>query len=84
MSEKHLDPARSIIAKIGIEKVAEVTGKHVSRVYRWMYPKERGGTGGFIPQADAQTLLQYSRENGIALSAAEFIEAAPVEAGEAA
>ena len=74
MSETHLDPAKSVIAKIGIEKVAEVTGKHVSRVYRWMYPKEKGGTGGFIPQADAQTLLGYARREGIALSPSEFLE----------
>ncbi len=77
MSDKHLDPAKSVIAKIGIEKVAEVTGKHVSRVYRWMYPKDRGGTGGFIPQADAQALLVYARQKDIALSPAEFIEAVP-------
>lgn len=83
MSEKHLDPARSVIAKIGIEKVSEVTGKHVSRVYRWMYPKEKGGTGGFIPQADAQAILSFARENNIPLLPSEFIEPAPT-AGEAA
>lgn len=77
MSDKHLDPARSVIAKIGIEKVAEVTGKHISRVYRWMYPKDRGGTGGFIPQADAAAILSYARNNSIPLSAAEFLEPSP-------
>lgn len=76
MSEAHLEPAKSVIAKIGIEKVAEITGKHVSRVYRWMYPKEKGGTGGFIPQTDAQAILGYARLNGIALSASEFLEPA--------
>lgn len=79
MSEKHLDPARSVIAKIGIDKVAEVTGKHVSRVYRWMYAKEKGGTGGFIPPEDAKTLLAWARGNGVLLSASEFLEPAPVE-----
>jgi len=79
MSEKHLDPARSVIAKIGIEKVAEVTGKHVSRVYRWMYTREKGGTGGFIPPEDAKALLAWARGNGISLSASEFLEPAPVE-----
>ncbi|GAA4169278.1 hypothetical protein GCM10023069_25580 [Shinella granuli] len=72
MSEKHLDPAKSIIAKIGIEKVSEITGKHVSRVYRWMYPKERGGTGGLIPQSEAPALLSYAKANDIELSPAEF------------
>jgi len=79
MSEKHLEPARSVIGKIGIEKVAEITGKHVSRVYRWMYPKEKGGTGGFIPPEDAKALLAWARENGVAISASEFLEPAPVE-----
>lgn len=77
MSEAHLEPAKSIIGKIGIEKVAEITGKHPSRVYRWMYPKDRGGTGGLIPQSEAPTLLQYARANGIELSAEEFF--APLE-----
>ncbi|SOC45732.1 hypothetical protein SAMN05892877_117121 [Rhizobium subbaraonis] len=72
MSEKHLEPAKSIIAKIGIDKVSEITGKHVSRVYRWMYPKERGGTGGMIPQSEAPALLAYAKANKIELSPADF------------
>jgi transposase len=82
MSEKHLDPAKSIIAKIGIDKVSEITGKHVSRVYRWMYSKERGGTGGVIPQGDAPALLAYAKANQIELEAAEFF-AVPEQAGAA-
>lgn len=72
MSKEHLDPARSVIAKIGIDKVAAITGKHVSRVYRWMYSKERGGTGGFIPQSDASAILRHARDNNIELSAEDF------------
>lgn len=76
MSDKHLDPAKSVIAKIGADKVAEVTGKHISRVYRWMYAKEKGGTGGFIPPEDAKSLLAWARDNNLPLSAAEFLEPA--------
>lgn len=76
MSDNHLDPAKSVIAKIGTEKVAEITGKHVSRVYRWMYPKDKGGTGGFIPSEDAKALLAWARKNDIALSPSEFLEVA--------
>lgn len=61
MSKRHLDPAKSIIDKIGIETMHAVTGKHVSRIYRWMYSKERGGTGGIIPQADAASVLALNR-----------------------
>jgi len=78
MSEKHLDPAKSIIGKIGIEKVAEVTGKHVSRVYRWMYPKEKGGTGGLIPQTDAPAILAYAKSKRIPLKEKDFF---PVREG---
>lgn len=76
MSIHRLEPAHSVIRKIGIAKVAEVTGKHVSRVYRWMYPKEKGGTGGLIPQAEAMLLLEYARATGIKLSADDFFTAA--------
>lgn len=72
MSIEHLDPARSIIRKIGVDVVASVTGKHVSRVYRWMYPKERGGTGGLIPHGDALVLLEYAQANDVELTANDF------------
>ncbi|WP_246723514.1 hypothetical protein [Rhizobium sp. ARZ01] len=80
MSEKHLEPAKSIIAKIGIEKVSEITGKHVSRVYRWMYPKDRGGTGGIIPQSDVPGLLAYARANEIEITANDFLPILTAEA----
>jgi hypothetical protein len=74
MSDKQqLEPALSVITALGgFDKVAEITGKHISRVYRWTYPKERGGTGGFIPQSDANVLLRYARENSIGLSPGQF------------
>lgn len=72
MAVMHLDPAKSVIDKIGVERVAEVTGKHVSRIYRWMYPKEQGGTGGLIPNPDAHLLLAWARDNGVELSPADF------------
>ncbi|RWO29612.1 MAG: hypothetical protein EOS10_22485 [Mesorhizobium sp.] len=84
MSEAHLDPAKSIIAKIGIEKAAEITGKHVSRVYRWMYSKERGGTGGLIPNDAAPALLAWAQENNIDLSPADFFPGANSGQGRAA
>lgn len=74
MSENHLEPARSVIAKMGVERVSAVTGKHISRVYRWMYPKDRGGTGGIIPQGDAFRLLAHARSEGIELSPDDFFK----------
>lgn len=72
MSADHLEPASSIIRKIGIDTVVSVTGKHISRVYRWMYPKARGGTGGLIPHNDARALLEYARANSVDLKPDEF------------
>lgn len=73
MSEHHLDPAKTVIAKLGgVEVVCNITGRHLSRVYRWMRGKENGGTGGFIPQNEAAKLLEYAKANRIKLSADDF------------
>jgi hypothetical protein len=37
-----------------------------------MYPKERGGTGGRVPQEEADKLLAYAKENSIDLKPADF------------
>lgn len=78
MSEKHLDPAKTIVAKIGAQKCAEVTGKHISRVYRWMAPREKGGTGGTIPYEDAVVLIAHFEKHGVDFSHAEFFPPAEV------
>lgn len=82
MSENHLQPAKGIIEKLGgPERVAAVTGKHVSRVYRWMYPKAKGGSDGLIPQSVAAKLLAHADAEGIDLAPADFF---PQTKGEAA
>jgi hypothetical protein len=76
-----MDPAASIIAKFGgHEAVATITGKHVTRVYRWTYPKAKGGTNGVIPHEDARKLLAHAKSAGIELQPADFF----AEAGAAA
>ncbi len=73
MSEHHLDPAKTVIAKLGgVEAVCSITGKHLSRVYRWMHPKEKGGTGGLIPTSEAPKLLEHAKVNNIKISADDF------------
>lgn len=72
-SDDHLDPARRIIDRLGgVEAVARITNRDVSRVYRWMYTRERGGTDGRIPQPEAEKLLAHARANGIRLTPADF------------
>lgn len=68
-----LEPAATIINRFGgVDAVALITSRHVSRVYRWMYPKENGGTGGVIPQAEAGKLLTHAKDNRIKVSPADF------------
>lgn len=73
MSDTELNPAFSIIKDLGgAAKVAEITGKHVSRVYRWSCSKEKGGTGGTIPAADASLLLAHAKKHGLPVTAERF------------
>lgn len=61
-----LEPARSIIKRFGgAEKVAALTGRHVTRVRRWTYPREKSGSDGIIPMSEALKLVHGARENGI-------------------
>ncbi|MHB0784407.1 hypothetical protein [Bradyrhizobium sp. 5.13L] len=69
-----LNPAKAVIEKIGgYEAAAGITGKHITRVYRWTYPTSRGGTGGVIPHSDALKLLNHAKFAGIALAAEDFL-----------
>lgn len=69
-----LDPAKSIIDLFdGVDNVMAITGASRTRVYRWTQPKERGGTGGFIPTSRARKLLQHAKANDIAVSADQFL-----------
>ena len=72
----HLDPARRIIRRLGgVDAVAAVTGKHRSRVFRWMYPRSKGGTGGLIPQRTIPVLLKHAKKKRIKLTAGDFLRA---------
>lgn len=59
------DPAHKIIALCGgAPKVAEITNRSPSRVYRWTYSKDREGTGGHIPPEQARLILEWAEEQG--------------------
>lgn len=77
MKNARLEPAKSVIEKIGIETAASVTGKHVSRIYRWMSPRTKGGTDGYIPPTDAELLLQHAHANDIDLNPEDFFVTRP-------
>ena len=69
-----MEPARSIITKLGGETaVAHVCGTALSAPYRWQHPRERGGTGGLIPQRHHRALMDYAQARRIPLAAEEFM-----------
>lgn len=84
MSEKQLEPAKSVLAKVGIRNAERVTGKSLTRVYRWMASSERGGTDGVIPSKEARKLLKFAEEQGIDLKPSDFFALAPTAPTEGA
>ena len=73
-----LNPASHIIALLGgPQATAELAGVHISRVFRWTYPKARGGTGGLVPAQHQQHLLDSARARGIALEPSDFFLRSP-------
>ena len=72
------EPAKSIIQKLGgFKEVAEICGVHESRAHRWTYPKDRGGTGGFIPTKRQDALLAEAKKRRIKLKRDDFFAGAP-------
>src|SRR5262245_18989708 len=77
--ERHtpLDPAARIIARLGgPHVVAKVTGTAFTAPYRWQTPRDRGGTGGTIPQRYHLPLLKHARAARVRLTRVDFF---PIE-----
>lgn len=72
--QQPLEPANSIIDRFGGQTIVRsITGVSRTRVYRWTRPKSEGGTGGLIPTDHAIKLLRHAKENGIPVTAADFL-----------
>lgn len=72
-----MEPAKTVIETFGgVKAVAVVVGKSETRVRRWGYSRERGGTDGLIPSACQIDLLRHARAHGIDLTPADFF---PIE-----
>lgn len=81
-----MEPAHSIIRRLGGEAVvATITGTASTAPYRWQYPRDKGGTGGIIPQRHHLALLDYANAVSIALTPSDFLplRAVPSKPGEA-
>lgn len=67
------NPAEIIISKFGgAPALAEILDVDPSRVYRWAYPRERGGTDGHIPSKRQSKILEEAKKRGIKVSPADF------------
>ena len=68
-----LNPAARIVSRLGGPiVVANITGTSYTAPYRWQAPRERGGTGGTIPQRYHEPLLQHARASRIKLRKIDF------------
>lgn len=82
-TQQYLEPARSVILKFGdgkslsdgIDAVARIVGRHRTRVYRWMLPAEKGGTGGIIPGRAQRLLFEYAKRERLDVEATDFFGA---------
>jgi len=76
-----MEPAKTIISKFakpdegltGEAVISRITETAYTAPYRWQQPREKGGTGGLIPQRHHPRLLTYAKENGIELAPGDFL-----------
>lgn len=74
--------AQVIISKFGgarelartLKECSEDPADHydASTIYRWMYPRSKGGTGGQIPADALRTLMKIARLSGVMLTTEEI------------
>jgi hypothetical protein len=78
-----MEPASTIISRFGgPTKVAAILGIGRVRVSNWKRPRDKGGTGGRVPQDHHPKLLAEASRLGIALTAEDFLPPLP-SSGEA-
>lgn len=71
-----ITPAQHVIKKCGgIKAMAEITGRTQSNIHRWTYPKDRGGTGGFIPKPIEVMLLERAANGILDIGPSDFFPA---------
>ena len=72
-----MEPAKSVISALGgPSAVARICGCHRTRVSNWVRPKDKGGTGGRIPQNHLRPILDALRARGIEWSAETLLPVA--------
>jgi hypothetical protein len=68
-----MEPARSIVRKLGGEAVAaKITGVAFSGPYRWQYPREAHGQDGMIPVEHIPKIVRYARRKKLPIDLPDF------------
>jgi len=69
-----LEPAHSIIDSLGgSAEVCRALGVSYSQVRKWTWSKQRGGTGGLIPQRWHVAVLDLARRKDVPMTASAFL-----------
>lgn len=75
MQETSQTIAERVIEKCGgVARTAALIGRSESWVYRWTYPKERGGTGGMVPRSAQESLIRLSQKGEVEITPLDFFE----------
>lgn len=65
--------AQKVIDKCGgVQKTAALVGNTPSMIYRWTYDKDKGGTGGLVPRAAQERLLEAAGAGLINITPNDF------------
>nr|CBI82162.1 hypothetical protein B11C_40017 [Bartonella schoenbuchensis R1] len=57
----------------GVRRVSQLLGVHRTRVYVWLRPVSKGGTGGRIPIKHIPLLLSEAKRIGVPIKAEDFL-----------
>lgn len=52
--------------------------RDAATIYKWTYPKDKGGTGGYIPSSAHDDVKKAARAEGILLRASDWFPEAPI------
>jgi hypothetical protein len=55
------------------KRLAVLCGLDIVSVYRWNYPKEKGGTGGNIPHGNFEKILAAAKANKIKITKSDLV-----------
>jgi len=70
-----MEPARTIIEKLGgPTKISHKINVSRTHIYKWTYPRDKGGTGGTIPYWQIPKLLEMANSEGVTLSEYDFVK----------